>query len=299
MAHASLTQTQSIMSAKAVSLAEALPDLQIKATHLARTLQAGWHGRKKAGSGETFWQFRPLVPGDPASQIDWRKSARDDHLYRRENEWEAAHTFRFFVDLSASMRFASASARMSKQDSIVIAFMALAQVLLNQGERLALLNDPLQAERHYSGMHGFERLMQALLRCEQQSEGATLHPLHPGNTLVLFSDFLDERWMDAALWSNLAGDRRKVFAVHMIDPAEHIFPYQGRTLFEDPETGQTWLAGHSRALQGDYQALFTAHCDQLASLARHHGAMLLTHHTDRPLADLLLSLWLALGEASL
>ena len=45
-----------------------------------------------AGSGETFWQFRPFVSGEPVVRVDWRRSAREEHAFVREREWEAAHT---------------------------------------------------------------------------------------------------------------------------------------------------------------------------------------------------------------
>ena len=43
----------------------------------------GLHGRRRAGPGESFWQFRPFVTGEAAARIDWRRSARDDRLYVR------------------------------------------------------------------------------------------------------------------------------------------------------------------------------------------------------------------------
>ena len=61
----------------------------------------GVHGRRRAGPGETFWQFRPFVSGEPASRVDWRRSAREDHAFVREREWEAAQTLWLWFDRSA------------------------------------------------------------------------------------------------------------------------------------------------------------------------------------------------------
>ena len=63
----------------------------------------GLHGRRRSGSGENFWQFRRFVSGEEARCIDWRRSARDDNLYVREREWEAAHTIWLWPDRSPSM----------------------------------------------------------------------------------------------------------------------------------------------------------------------------------------------------
>jgi uncharacterized protein (DUF58 family) len=280
---------------QALTLAEALPDLRIKASHLARTLQAGWHGRKKAGTGETFWQFRQLAPGDSAQSIDWRKSARDDHLYRRENEWEATQTIRFLIDLSPSMDFGSHLALQSKRDTALIVSLALAETLLQQGERLALLNDPLEADRLYSGAYGFENFTQALMRTQNADLRAYGHLRH-GDSVLVMSDFLNTTEAGSPLWQSLTGQNRSVFAVHVIDPAEHAFPYSGRVLFEDPETRQTYLSSQSEMIKQDYQTVFQAHCENVLQQARHYGAMLLAHHNDRPLSDLAMRLCYGLSE---
>jgi uncharacterized protein (DUF58 family) len=68
---------------KAEHLADALPPLLVEADRVAHTIAQGLHGRRRAGMGEAFWQFRRYRQGDMATSIDWRKSARSDRLYVR------------------------------------------------------------------------------------------------------------------------------------------------------------------------------------------------------------------------
>ena len=89
------------------SLAETMPRLILEARRIAATVIHGLHGRKRAGPGENFWQYRRFVSGEPARRVDWRRSARDEHLYVREQEWEAAHTVWIWADRSPSMHFKS------------------------------------------------------------------------------------------------------------------------------------------------------------------------------------------------
>ena len=89
------------------TLAASLPRLILESRKIAATVIHGLHGRRRAGSGENFWQFRRFVSGEEARRIDWRRSARDDNLYVREREWEAAHTIWIWPDRSPSMAFAS------------------------------------------------------------------------------------------------------------------------------------------------------------------------------------------------
>ena len=72
--------------------ASLVPDLLVEARRIVTTVISGWHGRRKQGIGENFWQFRPYSEGEAVNRIDWRRSARDDHTYVRDREWEAAHT---------------------------------------------------------------------------------------------------------------------------------------------------------------------------------------------------------------
>ena len=92
---------------EAEQLAGALPPLLVEAERLTAGIWLGVHGRRKAGIGETFWQFRRYRHEDPSTMIDWRQSAKTQNVYVREREWEAAETVWFWRDASASMRYAS------------------------------------------------------------------------------------------------------------------------------------------------------------------------------------------------
>ena len=104
---ASTTSDLWALEGEAHALAARLPELVLDALKVANTVAHGIHGRRRAGSGETFWQFRQFQGGDPATIIDWRRSASSDQLYVREREWEASHTFWLWPDISASMAFRS------------------------------------------------------------------------------------------------------------------------------------------------------------------------------------------------
>src|SRR6201998_1226039 len=120
------------------TLAASLPRLVLEARRVAANVIHGLHGRRRAGSGENFWQYRRFVSGEPSSRVDWRRSARDDHLYVREQEWEAAHTVWIWPDRSPSMDFASTQARDTKLHRTLVIALALAEVLVEGGERVGI-----------------------------------------------------------------------------------------------------------------------------------------------------------------
>src|ERR1700729_2423744 len=120
------------------TLAAGMPRLILEARRVASTIIHGMHGRRRAGPGENFWQYRRFVSGEPASRVDWRRSARDDHLYVREREWEAAHTVWIWPDRSPSMVFASALVWETKLDRALVVAFALAHVMVEGGERVGI-----------------------------------------------------------------------------------------------------------------------------------------------------------------
>src|SRR5690349_4812678 len=124
----SQTATSRTRIETALELAARLPELLVAAKRIAANVMLGVHGRRNPGPGETFWQFRNYGSGEPIRQIDWRRSARDDHLYVREREWEASQTVWLWADLSASMDFHSHLSPTTKLFRSVVLMLALADL---------------------------------------------------------------------------------------------------------------------------------------------------------------------------
>src|SRR5205823_2339237 len=114
-------------------LKQSMPRLILEARRIAATVIHGLHGRRRPGPGENFWQYRRFLSGEPARRVDWRRSARDEHLYVREREWEAAHTVWLWPDRSPSMLFSSALAQEPKLDRALVISFALAEILVQAG----------------------------------------------------------------------------------------------------------------------------------------------------------------------
>lgn len=270
---------------EAKGFADALPDLLVEARRVATTILAGWHGRRRSGPGETFWQFRPFVPGEPTAGIDWRRSARDDHVYIREKEWEAAHTIWIATDLSASMEFRSRLALCSKRDRALVLTLALADLLSGAGERVGLLGltPPLLSR------NAAEKLAESLVRAEGQA-GIDAHQLRRFCDVLVIGDLLDPIAELERRLSGIATTGARAHLVQVIDPIEETFPYAGRTEFRDPETGLRHIVGRAEQYREEYQERLATHRDRLALLCRRLGWTFLIHRTDRPATEPLLAL---------
>ena len=255
---------------------------------------AGWHGRRKRGVGEDFWQFRSYVPGENMSAIDWRRSARDDHVYVRDREWQAAHMVWLWVDESPSMLFRSGGAKVSKQSRALVLAFALAELLARSGERLGWLG----VSRPIVSRHAAERLGDALIAAPPQTEWPGPEHIRGHCEVVLISDFLSDREsMEAALRA-IARQGARGHLVQIVDPAEEKFPYSGRVEFVDPESGAKMTAGSAQALRRDYESLFAGHVSSMRALAASLGWTHTLHHTDRLASQALAALHVHLSDSA-
>jgi len=278
-----------MLTAKAA--AANLPDLLVEAKRVAASVAAGWHGRRRPGPGETFWQFRPFDFGEPARRIDWRRSARDDTLLVREREWEAAHTVLLWVDRTASMRARSRLATTSKEQRAVVLLLALSDLLGRGGERIGLVGGPPPTARRNAA----DRIAEDLAETGLGGSLPQVEAVRRNSDVVLVGDFLDplEEW--AVVFGTLAARGARAHIVQVLDPVEERFPFDGRTRFVDPESGLAFLVGKAEAWAAGYRDTLAAHKTALATEARRLGSQLIVHHTDVSAAPALLALRAALA----
>jgi uncharacterized protein (DUF58 family) len=277
------------------ALAEAMPRLILESRRIAATVIHGLHGRRRAGSGENFWQFRRFVSGEEARRIDWRRSARDEHLYVREQEWEAAHTVWVWPDRSPSMTFASKLARESKLDRTLVVAFALAEVLVDAGERV--------------GVPGLMRPTGSRAVIDRMAESIIHDPAERASLPLGFAPAaLAEIVLLSDLWSPIEDIRRTLaqlstsgsqgHLVQIVDPAEETFPYSGRIEFTEPEGAGEITAGRAENWRADYEARLARHRDEIRAETDRLGWSFTIHRTDRPANDLLLALHSRIGEGN-
>jgi uncharacterized protein (DUF58 family) len=273
-------------------LAAQMPRLILEARRVAATIIHGLHGRRRAGSGENFWQYRRFVSGEPAAHVDWRRSARDDHLYVREQEWEAAHTVWIWPDRSPSMMFSSRLAECTKLDRALVIALALAEILVEGGERIGIPG----LMRPSGSRNVVDKIAQAMIHdpVARTSLPPTFSPA-PLAEVVVLSD----------LWSPIADVHRTIaqlsatgaqgHVVQIVDPAEETFPYAGRIEFVEPEGAGAVTAGRAEAWREDYAARVERHRTEIRLEADRLGWSFIIHRTDRPATELLLKLHEQLG----
>lgn len=284
---------------EAQSVAALMPQLVIEASRIASTVIHGVHGRRRAGPGETFWQFRNYDQTDAATLIDWRRSASSDHVFVREREWEAAHTVWLWPDLSPSMAFQSDLSATTKRSRAIVLTLAMAELLVKAGERVGILG----AMRPTGNRNAAERLAETLVQnADSDGLASGLPPeITPGrfSGLLLVSDFLEPIERLEERLGTLASNGVAGHMVQVLDPAEEVLPYEGRAEFVGMSNEIRWTAERTETLREAYLAKLSEHRDRLNAIARHAGWSFTVHHTDRAPSEPLLALIMRLqaGDA--
>ena len=277
---------------RAEAEAARLPPLLARADHLAGTVLLGEHGRRRAGLGDDFWQYRPAQPGDSRRMIDHRRSARGDQQFVREREWQIAQSVMLWVDQGASMRFASDDGLPSKADRARLLGLAMAILLVQGGERVGLTGTALPPRR---GRNQILRLAEALSVDAPEDYAPPEHrAMIPHARAVFISDFLGEMGEVERALTKAADRGVRGVLCQVLDPAEESFPFQGRTIFESVGgtlRHETLKAGE---LREKYQARLAARRDRLTALCRATGWRLGLHHTGESAQSALLWLYRAL-----
>jgi uncharacterized protein (DUF58 family) len=287
--------TAETLRSRSETIAATLPALLADAQHLSATVLLGTHGRKRAGTGDEFWQYRPAEAGDALRAIDWRRSARSDGHFVRQTEWQAAQSVMIGVDDSASMTFTGSAKRPSKLRRAQTLGMAIAILAVHGGERVGLthLTDPPRG-----GRVQLLRMAQAMMDGHEEGDYGAPRPkaLPVGSRAVFFSDFLGDPAPIEQVLGRAADRGVKGALVQVLDPDEEAFPYDGRTVFESMSGAIRFETLKAKSLRDEYLARLAERKDRLQQAARRTGWRYHVHHTDQSAEPALLWLYRALEK---
>jgi len=264
----------------AEKLAARLPDILLEAQNIAQTVQSGEHGRRKAGGGAHFWQYRnydPLV--DAASRIDWRQSARSDHLYVREQEEERAQTAVIWLDPSSAMHYSSAPDQYkTKYEYGFTMACVLGYLLTSAGERVKIAG--IDTVAHHPKQ--MPRLADALLKSPPVPDFTGQR----NAKIILISDFLNQDMIEVrklARQVNQGQGQGQGMVLQSVDPAERDYRFDGHVKFETVDAARQFETRNAKALKADFAERFTAHCAEIRQIFGHSGVISL--HSDKPLYE--------------
>lgn len=237
--------------------------LEVRARHVVEGYLAGLHRSPFHGRSVEFAEHRPYSPGDEVQHIDWRLWARSDRFYVKLYEAESNVRAYFLMDASGSMAYRSGA--MSKYDYGATLAASLAYLLLMQQDAVGLtlfdteVRGELPPTASPARLQGFCRALEENEPRRQTNLGSLLHSiaerLARRGLVILISDLMAPLEGIMSALQRLRFDGHSVILVHLIDPAEREFPFDGNVRFEGMEAGG-YLLTNARQVRAAYLESF-------------------------------------------
>lgn len=261
-----------------------LPAMHMRAEKAAMHAVHGVHDKRKSGGHEKFWQYREYADSDRPQDIDWRQSAKGDHIYVREKEYQTPQSFYFWCARHAGMNFQSSSALYSKLQAAQILSLGLAILVQRSNEQIGFLG--MKRVGHSTAM--IDLIGQ---RLQEDDKAALPEGIIPAHSMpVLCGDFLSP--MDAIADSLAAYQERcaHLTLIQVLDPAEIALPYSGHVVFEGLG-GEQHSIDNVGAVRDAYRERMRRHLQSVQDLCTEHGWTYCFHRTDTAPSDTLFDIW--------
>jgi uncharacterized protein (DUF58 family) len=190
------------------------------------------------------------------------------------------------------MLFRSPLAQESKLDRAMVVTFALAEILVQAGERIGVPN----LMRPTGSRNVLDKLANAIIHdaSERPSLPSSFAPSALAE-IVVVSDFWSPTEEVRATISELSVNGAHGHTVQIVDPAEETFPYSGRVEFIEPEGAGSITAGRAEAWKPEYETRVARHRAAIRAETDRLGWSFTIHRTDRPATELLLALHARLG----
>ncbi|NBC14813.1 MAG: DUF58 domain-containing protein [Gammaproteobacteria bacterium] len=262
------------LRSQAEILASSLPALAFRST-ASEAPHVGSAGRRRAGTGEHFWQYRRYAREDDAARVDWRRSARGDELYVRESELETARTVLFWCDPHPGFDWRGSDERRTKADEARMLMLAIGTLLSRDGDRIGVLGS---GRSPGFGRRAVDRLAEDLLT---DQAGDFPEPPRKSATLIVASDFYDpvETWEQRLM--PLASLCREGILLAVADPVELDFPFEGRMRLSRPGEAVQRIFGRAQTLREAYKARLKENREKLKALATRMDWRFVDHDTSK------------------
>jgi uncharacterized protein (DUF58 family) len=188
--------------------------------------------------------------------------------------------------------FASPLVVDSKLDRALVTAFALAEVLVEGGERVGIPG----MMRPSASRNIIEKIAETFVH--DPSERGSLPPSFapsPQSEIVVLSDLWSPIKDVHQTIAQLSANGAHGHVVQIVDPAEETFPFSGRVEFFDPEDGHSITVGRAELWREEYQQRLEKHRAEIRAETDRLGWSFTIHRTDRTATELLLRLHSQMG----
>ena len=215
---------------KAKVISNKLPDIKIK-SKISKSIDFGDTYENKSGVGEDFWDYKEYNLGDPLKKIDWKKSAKFDKIFVKNQRNENSKNIWFWNSQSMSMNFRNSNKIETKETRGLIIGLILMDLFLKSGEKVGIVGSEISLQK---GERNLTRLASEFLKKKKNTFESRIKK---NDTVFFISDFLGNPKKIKESMLNLSENRYLGLLIRVLDDSEVNFPYKGRNQFFDPVSG--------------------------------------------------------------
>lgn len=273
-----------------------LARLDLKARLVVEGFIAGLHSSPYHGFSVEYAEHRQYMPGDPVKHIDWKVFAKSDRFYIKEYEEETNLTSYIFLDVSASMKYASSG--ISKMEYGRYLAAALTYLMLSQQDSVGLVLYDERIRQYVpprsirSHLHVILQRLHAAAPGSGTRSRATFHALAERikrrGLIILISDLFDEPADIVDSIRHFRHRKHEVIVFRLLDPAEKDFKFRQPARFRDMETGEE-VYTQPHAIREAYLDELKEQDDAYARVCRENAADYLSLDTGTPFDQALLT----------
>lgn len=283
--------TQTSIRQRAEEASDSLPALQALAERAVASVLHGDHGQSRPGMGEKFWQYREYVEGDRPQDIDWKQTAKTDHVFIRQKELQTTQTAVFWCAQAQSMHFtSSAKAYPEKITAARVLTLALALLMTKAGEQVSAFGSR-KSGRSAAALEDLGLKITEDIRSESPLPDATIYDVPRHAFFVQLGDFLEPLELIEENFKQFSAQSAGGFVIQILDPAEIELPYDGRILFEDSGRNVKQQIENVASIRKAYQKRVENHIAALEQLTKEQNWHYILHRTDHDYKETLSNIW--------
>ncbi|HEY0477687.1 MAG TPA: DUF58 domain-containing protein [Kofleriaceae bacterium] len=282
-----------------------LGSLTIKARVIVEGALSGLHRAQVHGSSVEFAEHKEYSPGDELRHVDWKAYAKLDRYYVKQFEQESQLTVYLVLDASASMAFSGGG--IAKLEYGGLALAALAYLVIQQQDKVGLIACGDRALETFvpprgrtTHLHDLMAVLETIMErgaTGDESPAASLGRIaeltrRRRALIILASDLFDPDDETLRMLAQLRAQRHDVSVLHLLDPHERGFPYDGLTQFDALESTHKLLVNPA-AIRRDYLERMDAFLTKVRGTLTAAGIDYHLISTDQPLEKTLLALLVA------
>lgn len=248
---------------EAKQYSDEIETLLLEARRLNRSLKMGEHGRRTAGAGSDFWQFRKFENGlDSPRLISWKQSAKSDGLFVRETEWSAPQTLSIVVDRTVD-NFIDHPKSKAYLNALIALTLGYAYSDVSEKVRIDC-GEFLHMERPRDHV----KIANALLRpAESNWRLPATNDIPQNSKALLLSSFFNDLGQLREFLAQVTERGITGCLVQVVTNDELTFPFSGRVKFENATGASVFQSNQARGLKTEYLKKLADNQHQLNLLA--------------------------------